>query len=282
MAGVVAIAVQSDPKLQVCICCVVVESVTFGSALSSELSLFAQEICSYHEMFILVEVVDDVPIAPCDLAGWKSTREDPIRSQDELSYQRLMLHEKVTTALNMQYADKVIPDVGLGICVHSISNVGDGHIYRSDNRYFMSQVNFRVTFQLVVFMPEEGTLLEGVVSEAGIKGLNISMQFFDNIHVPQPLMQQLSRYLPTEEKWVWEYQNDDGTVNLLDYEVGERIRVVVQSVSFASDEEIRAQPDMPPMSIVARANAAGLGHMLWWADEEDDRPGEEAAESDAD
>lgn len=99
-------------------------------------------------MFILSELEDTVKIVPNDF------KKDDINA--------------VTDVLNEKYANKVVQEVGLCICVHDILHMSEGFILYGDGCSYI-----KVTFRLVVFRPFIGEVMVGKIkssSPAGVVG----------------------------------------------------------------------------------------------------------------
>lgn len=115
-------------------------------------------------MFVLSEIDDTVKIVPSDFK-----KENVIA---------------ITDVLNQKYANKVVQDVGLCICVHDILSTSEGLILYLDGCSYI-----KVTFRLVVFRPFMGEILIGKIKSCSSDGLVVSLGFFDNILIQGNLLQ---------------------------------------------------------------------------------------------
>jgi hypothetical protein len=136
--------------------------------IHSLLSLF---VFPYIHMFILSELEDTVKIVPNDFK-----KED---------------NGAITDVLNEKYANKVVQEVGLCICVHDILETSEGFILYGDGCSYMKgtrlfsklyatqliELSIIVTFRLVVFRPFVGEILTGKIktcSPGGVVGKKVS------------------------------------------------------------------------------------------------------------
>jgi len=85
--------------------------------------------------------------------------------------------------INLKYADKVIPKIGLVVSLFDIQNFSEGLIGHGTGT-----VNVHVDFRLIVFRPFKGEVLQGRISANDEQGIRISIDFFDDIFVPGPHM----------------------------------------------------------------------------------------------
>jgi DNA-directed RNA polymerase III subunit RPC8 len=95
--------------------------------------------------------------------------------------------------IDLLYANKVIPGVGLCICFFDFDSIGTSRIFPGDGSAFTE-----VTFRMLVFSPRVGEVLIGTVKSSDeIKGLRVSFEFFDGVLVPPTQLRQPSRlYVP--------------------------------------------------------------------------------------
>lgn len=222
-------------------------------------------------MFILVELEDLVEVIPADLDGfrWDSATKTS-------TYQTLDLREYIKRDLNSRFSDKVVPNVGLAISVREIGTISSasggpaGSIHRGDGKNYRSQVEFRVRFFLTCFRPPLSSVLDGSLRTSDVRGLTISLGFFENVLVPHKALQPNSHWDAIRHVWVWVDPPGSEANTKLDYVVGDSIRVEVKSLKFATEEEMRASNiSMQPLMILGRCDKPGLGMVEWW-DEEDD------------
>lgn len=105
-------------------------------------------------MFILSTISDTLFIPGASFAN----TSDP--SQPATS------HHSIALAINTKYANKVIPDVGLCICLFDILQASEGRVKWGDGGLWHS-----VKARLVVFRPFVGEILVGKVMSSDEKGI---------------------------------------------------------------------------------------------------------------
>ncbi|GAQ91943.1 DNA-directed RNA polymerase III subunit [Klebsormidium nitens] len=188
-------------------------------------------------MFVLASCQENIRIVPQDL------------HKEQL--------QAITDEIEKTYFDKVIPEVGLVITLYDISSIEGGEVYAGDGA-----PRFSVSFRLVVFRPFVGEVLVGKLLDSDASGLKVSLGFFDDIHVPEHLLQEPSVFDDTEGLWVWKYNDND---MFMDKE--EEVRFKVSSVKFPplppeNDGTVKV---FSPMEITGDINADGLGLVSWWS-----------------
>jgi DNA-directed RNA polymerase III subunit RPC8 len=78
-----------------------------------------------------------------------------------------------------------------------------------------------VDFRLVMFRPFVGEVLIAKLKTCDKSGLYLSLgSFFDDIHIPEHLLQQPSTFDEDEKLWVWNY---NGTPMYMDLDEDVRI-----------------------------------------------------------
>ena len=82
---------------------------------------------------------------------------------------------------------KVIPETGLCITLYDIISIGDCYVYPGDGSSW-SKVNFRV----VVFRPFVGEILEGKIKNSNSEGIQLTLDFFDDVYIPAHYLQEPS------------------------------------------------------------------------------------------
>ncbi|KAJ1566105.1 DNA-directed RNA polymerase III subunit rpc25, partial [Cladochytrium tenue] len=150
----------------------------------------------------------------------------------------------VADELNRKYANRILHNVGLCIRVFDILDVGDGLVHACLDGSYMTDVKFR----MIVFRPFVGEILTGKVASSSVEGLRVSLDFFDDIIIPQPAMKPGCYFDKSTGAWVWPYTDDDtGDVTPLEIAKGEAIRFRVEGETFV---------DVPPPSLAAAAATA--------------------------
>ncbi|KAI8376304.1 DNA-directed RNA polymerase III subunit RPC8-like protein [Radiomyces spectabilis] len=209
-------------------------------------------------MFILSEIEDTVKVEPNDF------RKDN--------------HIAITDVLNEKYANKIVQEVGLCICVYDILHASDGFILYGDGCSYI-----KVLFRVVVFRPFVGEILTGKIKSCSPRGVRVTMGFFDDIHIPGAALQAGSEFDPAEQVWVWNY---DGEKLFMDIDEPIRFRVLREfftdttpTVLPASGSQQRRQSiadtsansdlvanstKIPPYSLTCTIQEDGLGLLSWW------------------
>lgn len=117
---------------------------------------------------------------------------------------------------------QVIDNVGLGIKMYDILEIGQGSVYQGDGASYIS-----VKFRLVVFKPFSGEIITGTVKETTQEGVQVTLGFFDQIYIPASLLPEPSTFDESDYMWLWEF---DGHPLWIYPE--EQIRFRVYSVNF--------------------------------------------------
>ncbi|CAL1702362.1 unnamed protein product [Somion occarium] len=148
--------------------------------------------------------------------------------------------QAITNELNKKYANRVLHDVGLCICVFDISEAGEGKI-----RYGDGFLWYKVVFRLVVFRPFASEVILAKVKSSDEDGIRLSMGFFDDIYVPLMWLPEPSAFDPNERAYFWLPGSEAKTAHeLLDsptsermyIDTGEIVRVRVEADEFYDDE----------------------------------------------
>ena len=79
---------------------------------------------------------------------------------------------------------QVVKDLGLCVTLYEIVSIEGGTVYPGEG-----SARFRVVFRVVVFRPFTGEVLEGRLKKANSTGLHISIGFFEDIFIPEHLLQ---------------------------------------------------------------------------------------------
>ncbi|KAH7284146.1 hypothetical protein KP509_34G041200 [Ceratopteris richardii] len=188
-------------------------------------------------MFNLVTIEDTIRIPPHNLS--------------------LPLVEAIKLQIQSLFFDKVIKDQGLVITLYDICSVEGGFVFPGDGA-----PTYKVEFRLVMFKPFIGEVLVGKLKKCDKSGLYLSLGFFEDIHVPEHLLQQPSRFDEEENLWVWSYNENDMFMDL-----EEEVRFRVEHVKYPPipvEQDNNAKP-FAPMEMTALINADGLGLVSWWS-----------------
>ena len=132
-------------------------------------------------MFIVVEMTDVVTISPTEF--------------DE-DYEKIFKMK-----LYRRYANKVVHDVGLCICLYDILECGEGHLYPEDGASY-----FKVKFRFVVFRPMVDEILVGKIKSSSSEGILVTLGFFDDILIRPECMPQHTLFNDQEQVWIWNYK----------------------------------------------------------------------------
>lgn len=74
--------------------------------------------------------------------------------------------EAIEDKINEKYANKVIPNIGLCVCVWDITDASEGLIGQYDGF-----VNINVEFHMVVFRPHRGEVIQARIKEQTSQGM---------------------------------------------------------------------------------------------------------------
>ncbi|KAH7105966.1 RNA polymerase III subunit Rpc25-domain-containing protein, partial [Auriculariales sp. MPI-PUGE-AT-0066] len=181
--------------------------------------------------------------------------------------------------LNKKYANKVLPSVGLCICVFDIIYAGEGKV-----RYGDGCLWHKVTLRLVVFRPFKSEVILARVHGSTSTHIRLTLGFFDDIYIPRQYLPYPSEFDPDQQKYFWvPSQAENDTLdweNLLDSPLGERQYIDprdVVRVRVEADEFREAQPEPPkagdtptrermaPYVVTCTIAEQGLGVREWWA-----------------
>ncbi|TKW29657.1 hypothetical protein SEVIR_3G410832v4 [Setaria viridis] len=124
-----------------------------------------------------------------------------------------------------------------------------------------------------MFKPFNGEVLVGRISGYNNKGLQVSLEFFNDICIPGHLMQYGTVRGPDGR---WMLKTEDGDELYLDLD--DEIRFLVSGTKYPPIpiEQKADDPPFSPMQIVGSIKGDGLGLLAWRAADEEE--GEEVAE----
>ncbi|CAK7903883.1 DNA-directed RNA polymerase III subunit RPC8 [[Candida] anglica] len=195
-------------------------------------------------MFILSEVSDLVRIPP-------HTFNIPIP-------------QSISNELSKKYANKVVSNLGLVVCVWDLLDIKDGLLKPGDGAAFVE-----VRFRCVVWKPFIGEILTGWVSECTAEGIKIKTEFFDEIVIPKNYLFENCSFRPADKAWVW--QPDEETELFID--VNEKIRFRIEEEIFvnikpktSSEAQGLSEPEnkVSPYALLASCQTDGMGCVSWW------------------
>ncbi|KAK4170129.1 RNA polymerase III subunit Rpc25-domain-containing protein [Cladorrhinum sp. PSN259] len=199
-------------------------------------------------MFILTKLADLVQIAPKDFG-----KVSIIALQD---------------AINTKYSNKLIPGIGLCICLQEVLWHSEGLIGHGDGL-----VNVNVEFNMVVFRPFKGETIQARIASQTPEGMRLSTEFFDSIYVPHSHLPDGTEFNAAEGVWIWKTEDQE-----LYFDLNEIVRLKVISeewhdqtptepIELADDSEAAEKAisnRRPVYSIIGTMDGTGLGCCLWW------------------
>ncbi|KAK7696398.1 hypothetical protein QCA50_001052 [Cerrena zonata] len=187
--------------------------------------------------------------------------------------------QAITNELNKKYANKVLHDVGLCICVFDISEAGEGKV-----RYGDGFLWYKVSFRLVVFRPFASEVIVAKVKSSDEDGIRLSVGFFDDIYIPVMWLPEPCAFDPNERAHFWLPGSEAKTAHeLLDSATDDRmyidaneiVRVRVEADEFYDDEpgppkatdgvqQLHLENRRAPYTITCSIAEQGLGPVAWW------------------
>ncbi|RVX73641.1 hypothetical protein B0A52_02531 [Exophiala mesophila] len=196
-------------------------------------------------MFILTTISDLVQIPPHAFNDNQITRND--------------LEDRI----NEKYSNRVIPKVGLCICMYDLLKASDGLIGNGNGN-----VNVNVEFRMMVFRPFKGEVITGIVHKCTPKGIYVTTQFFENIFVPSGMLFEDCQYNEAEKVWVWKTEGEefffDPSVIVNVRVEAEKWPTLTQKNSSIKDSDEEDETLNTSYSIQAAMDQAGLGGVEWW------------------
>lgn len=192
------------------------------------------------------------------LAKFKDTIRVPASKLDQ------PIEDVLRDELNKRFANKVVLDVGLVICLHNIVEVGESYIYQGDGA-----IHTRCVYQMIVFRPQIGEVICGTLKSSSKEGLIVSLNFFDSIVIPPQQLNEPSHFNETDQIWTWSYE-DEGQAHQLSLDVGEQIRFRVHSEEFVDVSPVgptsmtSGSQTTVPYKIIGSICESGLGLLKWW------------------
>lgn len=176
--------------------------------------------------------------------------------------------DAIEDQINTKYANKVVYNIGLCICLYDIIKVSEGMIGHGSG-----SAHVNVDFRLIVFRPFKGEVMTGRISSSSVHGINVRTDFFNEIFIPHTYLFEGSTFDVKENVWIW---NNDGNEFYMDK--NEVIRFRVEEEAF--EDQLPVPPHLqddrleeerkPPYRIVASAQQAGMGLVAWWAEEDEE------------
>ncbi|KAJ7460719.1 RNA polymerase III subunit Rpc25-domain-containing protein [Mycena latifolia] len=210
-------------------------------------------------MFNLAILKDTVAVHPSDFGGPQE--------------------QAIIAELNKKYANRVLHDVGLCICVFDITEAGEGKV-----RYGDGFLWYKVVFRMVIFRPFQSEVLLAKVKSSDENGIRLSVDFFDDIYIPVHHLPLPNAFDPNERAHFWLPSDtelkphellDTPTAERMWIDKGEVVRVRVESDEFYDDEPgpikmsdgvqvVREVQARAPFTIFCSMVEQGLGPTSWW------------------
>eukprot|EP00937_MAST-01D_sp_MAST-1D-sp2_P007687 g7687.t1 len=129
--------------------------------------------------------------------------------------------------IDRKYCNKVLENVGLCVCFFEFDKVGDAQYFPGHGHAFTE-----VVFRLLVFRPFVNEVLLGQLVGMSEDGLQVSLGFFDAVHVPSFNLQVPSTFDRANARWVWTPPNSSDSDEPFDMRVGDRVRFQVANIKF--------------------------------------------------
>jgi DNA-directed RNA polymerase III subunit RPC8 len=165
-------------------------------------------------MFFLATIADTIRVEPHDFGKGDA--------------------KAIQSSINKKYPQKVLPSVGLVICLYDVLRVGAALIHPADGAS-----HFELVFRVVVFKPFAGEIINGKIREATPEGLGVTLGFFDNVKIPYYNIFEPNHFSATRKAWIWDDHQNDGLEaeepdpdSLLELRVGHGIRLQVEKIDF--------------------------------------------------
>uniref|UniRef100_A0A915PHZ4 Uncharacterized protein n=1 Tax=Setaria digitata TaxID=48799 RepID=A0A915PHZ4_9BILA len=162
--------------------------------------------------------------------------------------------------LNEQFANKVVPGLGLCIIIYDLVDIGVSYILPGDG-----STHTKVKFRFVVFRPFIDEVIEAKVLSSNAEGLMLSVVFFEDIFIP-------AHRLPQPSVFEEEEQPEDGQSAKLYMDPGKTVRFRVIENIFKDVDPDSSQDEMKrekSYQIIGSMAETGLGCVLWWAPNEE-------------
>lgn len=116
--------------------------------------------------------------------------------------------QAIKDVVNEKYANKIVPGIGLCICMWDLLTATEGLIGHGTGL-----VNVNIEFRMIVFRPFRGEIIYGRIKSSSPDGIIIDLDFTSEVFVPYQNLFENSSFSQAEGVWVW---NSDGTELFLD------------------------------------------------------------------
>mmetsp|Transcript_20325 Transcript_20325/g.26340 ORF Transcript_20325/g.26340 Transcript_20325/m.26340 type:complete len:271 (-) Transcript_20325:189-1001(-) len=206
------------------------------------------------------------------------------------------LDDSLRDVIDAKYGGRVLEEIGLCMCVVSLVEIETGIVHPQDGC-----ASYQVEFQLLVWRPFAGEIIQGRLIGSHHAGLRVSLDFFEDIIIPLENLPSPNTYDPETRLWTWHY--DDSEFHL---DPGLEVRFQVKAITFtqvsaqkrglqatttsiekasgvkqapthtgvrrrSSSIDLDSSAPIPSaMQVFGSINADGLGPTGWWEEEEND------------
>jgi DNA-directed RNA polymerase III subunit RPC8 len=116
--------------------------------------------------------------------------------------------QAIKDVVNEKYSNKIVPGVGLCICMWDLLSSTEGLIGHGTGL-----VNVNIEFRMSVFRPFRGEIIYGRIKSSNEEGITLDLDFTSEVFVPYQNLFESSSFSNAENVWVW---NSDGTELFLD------------------------------------------------------------------
>lgn len=179
-------------------------------------------------MFIIISLNSTIRIAPAHFGKeFKSVVEDEI---------------------NRQYANHVIENEGLCVCLHGIEKMSDPVIHFGDGG---GHVN--VDFRLLMFRPFEGEIVTGKIVMCHKTGILVSVNFFGHVFIPKEQLRPPCHF-ENNKVWVWTYVQETESHPMY-YDVDEPVRFSVDRIVYGQRQSGMSGPGVSAAAADLKPNA---------------------------
>ena len=127
-------------------------------------------------------------------------------------FSAILIHDNITIApskfdrsrlvvlmeeINLKYANKVIPHVGLCVRLLKVESVGEAQVFPSDGSAICE-----VSFVMIVFKPFVNEILQGRIKSCSANEITVTLGFFDNVTIPLYQMKENTSFNEAEHIFV--------------------------------------------------------------------------------
>ncbi|CAB9515494.1 III subunit RPC8 [Seminavis robusta] len=184
-------------------------------------------------MFIVTKVVDTLRISP-----------------NMLSIPSLTA---IHSEMDRRYPNRVLMDVGLVICRYGdCLKIGDGICVNGDGG-----AHHECLVKLVIFRPFVDEVCTGRIKKSTPEGIQVSLGFFEDIHIPAYWMLRPSQFEARTGLWVW--MDDDERYEM---EIGSEIRFKIKTINFTQITNTAKGMQATTTTTTAQAPITNPGDMM--------------------